>query len=102
MRALHKLVLALRVLLACALLATPTAALAARASAAVVWVAPGPASGGARARAVAVARARVRVTVASAHPGSQRAVSAAPRWEAHQSPRAASRPLYLLRHALLR
>lgn len=105
-----KLRLALRVLLACTLLGASAGAVAARPAAPIVMVAPGAAlakAGAVRGQLEGQGRARR---------GPQGPVAARPvvtgrrtlapatvaRWAVALGPRAATRPLYILRQALLR
>lgn len=108
-----KMRLALRVLLACTLLGASTGAVAARTATPIVVVAPvAPValvttSGTARARSAGQDAAWVRpqapVAAAPSLTGRRTlAAAAAARWAVALTPRASTRPLYLLRQALLR
>lgn len=103
-----KLRLALRVLLACTLLGASAGAVAARPAAPIVMVAPGAAlatAGAARGQLEGQGRARRGPPVAAGPAVTGRrtlAPAAVARWAVALGPRAATRPLYILRQALLR
>jgi|JI10StandDraft_1071094.scaffolds.fasta_scaffold364243_2 hypothetical protein len=105
-----KMRLALRVLLACTLLGASTGAVAARTATPIVVVAPVAlvtTSGTARARSdgqdAAWVRPQAPVAAAPSLTGRRTlAAAVAARWAVALTPRASTRPLYLLRQALLR